>query len=53
MSIVASVFLWIIPLLAVAALAAALVGSLVVGRNERGKREGILGGEGAAGPGGS
>ena len=39
MSIVASVFLWIIPLLAVAALAAGLVAFFVVRRNERRKRE--------------
>lgn len=39
MSIVASVFLWIIPLLAVAALAAGLAAFFVVRRNERRKRE--------------
>ena len=39
MSIVASVFLWIIPLLAVAALAAGLVAFFMVRRNERRKRE--------------
>lgn len=49
MSIVASVFLWIIPLLAVAALAAGLVAFFVVRRNERRKREEF---QRAAGPGG-
>ena len=39
MSIVASVFLWIIPLLAVAALVGGLVAFFVVRRNERRKRE--------------
>ena len=39
MSIVASVFLWIIPLLAVAALAAGLVAFFMVRRNQRPKRE--------------
>ena len=39
MNIVASVFLWIIPLLVVAALAAGLVAFFVVRRNERRKRE--------------